>query len=368
MLSFLLEKEFKQLGRRKIVPGMTVALTLMTMFLFPWAANQEIRNIRVAVVDHDRSTLSQKLSSELAASAYFDLAGLLATHEDAMVAIESDKADMILEIPGSFEKNLVNGLGTSAMVSANAVNSTKGTLGSLYMLNMMENSTVLKEASRGADISAAEPFTVSSLYKFNKTLDYKVFMIPALMVVVLTIICGFFPAMSIVSEKERGTIEQMNVAPVRKIDFILSKMIPQWAIGLLVLAFCLIAAYLVYGLAPAGSIWTILLLSSIYILVVSGIGLIISNAATNMQQAMFIMYFFTMILLLMSGIFTPVSSMPGWGQCIAAFNPLKYFVEGIRMVYLKGSTIIDMWRQIGALSLFAVFFGLWAIASYRRSA
>jgi ABC-2 type transport system permease protein len=203
--------------------------------------------------------------------------------------------------------------------------------------------------------------------RFNTFMDYKMFMIPALMVILMTLICGFLPALNIVSEKEIGTIEQINVTPIRKFTFIFAKLIPYWIIGLTVFTFCLSLAALVYGLIPAGNLLTIYLSVFVYILVVSGFGLIVSNNSSTMQQAMFVIFFFLIILILISGLFTPIASMPDWAQKFTLFNPLRYFIEIMRMVYLKGSSISNLAPQLTALLTFAVVLNSWAVWSYRKS-
>ncbi len=384
MLLFLIEKEIKQIFRDSLIPRMLIMLPLMTIFIYPWTTNQEIRNVRVNVVDNNHSTLTHKIINEINASDYFNLTGTSATYPEALEQVESDKADMILELPSDFEKNLMRGEGGSVMIAANSVNGIKGALGSSYMLTLMSESPVLKEvAAKGASgnptmsIGASEnesisspataSFSVNPVYKFNPTLNYKVFMIPALIVMVITIICGFLPSLNIVNEKEQGTIEQINVTPVGKTQFILAKLIPLWAIGLIILGFCLFMAKLVYGLSPVGSVWIIFAFSGIYILVVSGLGLLVSNFSNTLQQAMFVMFFFIMILMLMSGLFTPVSSMPHWAQYIAKANPLTYFIQVMRLVYLKGSTFRDLMPQLIILSGFAVGFGTLAVLSYKKT-
>ena len=259
MLSYLIKKEFKLLARNKIVPGMLVALPLMAMLVFPWAANQEIRNVRVEVVDNDRSPLSSRIVDEIGGSAYFNVTGMSESYPDALSKVDSGQADMVFVIPPDFEKDLVAGQPGPVQIAANAVNGTKGTLGSSYLMSMLSGSTSLREYSEKMTVVSAgrdvPSFSVSPLYKFNPTLDYKVFMVPALIVMVLTIICGFFPALSIVGEKESGTIEQINVTPVGKFHFILAKLIPYWVAGMLILTISIILAWLVYGLVPAGHLW-----------------------------------------------------------------------------------------------------------------
>ena len=149
--------------------------------------------------------------------------------------------------------------------------------------------------------------------------------------------------------------------------FVLAKLIPYWVIGFIVLGLCMILAALVYGISPAGSLLTIFLFATIYILVVSGFGLIISNYSDTIQQAMFVMFFFIMIFILMSGLFTPVASMPQWAQVITIFNPLKYFMQVMRLVYLKGSAFVELIPQFLALCIFAVALNVWAVLSYKKS-
>ncbi len=391
MLSFLIEKEFKQMFRNPIIPKMLVALPLMAMLVFPWAANQEVKNVRVDIVDNDHSSLSEKISAEIAASAFFNVSGTSGTYTEALDKVDSDDADMIFNIPQDFEKCLVNGEAAPLVVATNAVNGTKGTLGASYLVSMISGSSVFNEYSEkaaGAAVAAAQSgleysenssapdgaaavnipsFSVTTQYRFNPSLDYKVFMVPALIVLLLTLVCGFLPALNIVGEKEAGTIEQINVSPVGKFQFILAKLIPLWILGFLIMAFGLVIARLVYGIVPEGSLGTLLLFSSVYVLVVSGSGLIVSNYASTLQQAMFVNYFFIMIFFLMGGMFTPVASMPEWAQVIAALNPLKYFIEVMRLVYLKGSTFIDMVPQFLTLCGFALVFGLCAVVTYRKS-
>jgi ABC-2 type transport system permease protein len=183
----------------------------------------------------------------------------------------------------------------------------------------------------------------------------------------LTIICGFLPTLNIVSEKEIGTIEQINVTPVNRFTFILAKLIPYWMIGLGIFSLCLGLAALIYGLIPAGNLFTIYFSVLLYILVVSGLGLIISNYSSTIQQAMFLVFFFLIILIMISGLFTPIASMPDWAQTFTRFNPLRYFIEIMRMAYLKGSNVLHLINQITALFVFALVLNTWAILSYRKS-
>lgn len=375
MLRFLIEKEFKQIFRNPFIPKIIVAMPLVMMLVMPWAANQSVKGLKLSVIDNDHSTFSERLIHKITASDYFKLTDVSPTNDKAMQSIESGKADLILEIEPDFEKNLMRENVGRVMVSANSVNGMKGGIGSAYLTQILgDYAAELREtygrktvgANHNSPLQVAK-FTVTPQYKFNPHLDYKVFMVPALMVMLLTMIVGFLPALNIVSEKEVGTIEQINVTPVKKITFVLAKLIPYWIIGFVVLTLCMGLAALVYGIFPAGSLFTIYFFALIYIFILSGFGLIISNYSNTMQQAMFVMFFFVMVFIMMSGLFTPVASMPQWAQFITHFNPLKYLMQVMRLVYLKGSSFSEMIPQFLALCGFAVVLNAWAVASYRKS-
>lgn len=348
-LRYLIEKEFKQLARNSFLPRLILLFPCMMMLIIPWAATLEIEDLRIVIIDNDHSPSSERLVHRIEASPYFKLTGLPDTYRDGLEAIEKDRADMLLEIPRGFEKEQVNGRPASALVAVNAVNGTKGGLGSSYLNQIL-----------------ALAGNTSIRYLFNPHLEYKNYMVPALMTMLLVLLCGFLPALNVVGEKEAGTIEQINVTPVSRFTFILSKLLPYWLIGFIVLNLCMLLAWLVYGLTPSGNIFCIYIATIVFTFVVSGLGLVISNYSATMQQAMFVMWFCMLIFILMSGLFTPISSMPQWAQCITYANPLRYFMEIMRMVYLKGSSLTDILPQLGTLAIFATVLYLWAIVSYKK--
>ena len=371
MLKYLIEKEFKQFTRNAFLPKLVLVMPCVMMLILPWAADFEAKNINLVIVDNDHTPYSARLVQKAPSSGYFVFKGMAATYSQAMENIEEGTADIIMEIPPNFERNLIKEGRANVLISANTVNGTKGSIGSSY-LSMIVSSFADElrgemgiSSSRSA--SAIPVINVAPQYRFNPRMEYKVFMVPALMVMLITLISGFLPALNIVSEKEIGTIEQINVTPVSKLNFILAKLIPYWIIGFIVLTSCFLLTWLIYGLTPAGSLFTICVSALIYVLALSGFGLVISNYSNTMQQAMFVIFFFMIILVLMSGLFTPVKSMPQWAQNITIFNPMKYFIEIMRSVYLRGSAIGDIFSDILALCGFAVVSNAWAVLSYKKT-
>ena len=365
MLKYLLEKEFKLIFRNKVIMLVIIVFPIMALIMMPNAADMDIKNTRVVVIDHDHSSYSTQLCNRLAFNHYFQLVKVTLTYQEALAEIEKDEADVILTIPKDFEKSYRNGQPLLPIVSANAVNGMKGSMGAAYVMSGISNFMKDKKTELAPNQSTAAIGVIEN-YLFNKTLDYKMFMVPALMVMLLTIMCGFLPAMNIVSEKENGTIEQMNVSPVNRFVFTLSKLIPYWIIGTIVISIGFLLAFFLYGIEPQGNIGVCYFYSFVFTLAVSGLGLILSNYASTYQQAMFMMFFFIVILVLMSGLFTPVRSMPDWTQWVATVSPLRYYVEVMRAVYLRGSGISNLLPQLYIISGFAVVFNLLSVRSYRK--
>jgi len=363
MIRYLLEKEFKQIWRDRFLPKIIFVVPLVQLLILPFAANFEMHNINLAVVDNDHSEMSKQLTNKVISSGYFNMKDVSPTYDRAMKSIENNDADLILEIPDRMEEQLGHDGQAQVLIAANAVNGTKGGLGSSYLSSIIMD---FNQERNGTASSKVQPETVTTSFLYNPHLDYKNNMVPGIMAFLLTIVGGFLSALNVVSEKEKGTIEQINVTPVPKALFLLSKLIPFWVIGFILLTIGVLVGWIVYGLVPTGNLGVIYLFAGVYLIAFTGFGLAISSVSSTQQQAMFTAFFFFIIFILLSGLFTPISSMPVWAQYLTYFNPLRYFVEVMRMVYLKGSTIADLGSYFGAIALFALFFNILAVISYRK--
>ncbi len=359
IIKYLIHKEFLQIKRNSFIPRLIIMFPIMVLCVMPWAMNFEVKNIKVDIVDNDRSSLSRQLIDRFKASQYFLFNAQPPTSHDALRDIESSQADLIVNIPHDFEADIRNGRSPHLLISANAVNGTKASMASAYASQIVTSHI-------SPDTDALQNL-VSTLYLYNRNLDYKLFMIPSLMAIVIMLICGFLPALNIVSEKEKGTIEAINVTPVSKLNFIMAKLIPYWLIGLIVISICFTLAWLIYDMTPAGNILLLYLPVLLLSLIFSGLGLVVSNNNSTMQQAIFVMWFIIMCLMLLSGLFTPVRSMPQWAYLTTYVNPMHYFIDAIRTVYIKGGGLSAIYHQILALSLFALVMNVWAVRSYKKN-
>lgn len=359
----LVQKEFLQIRRNPFLPRLIIAFPILIMLLMPLIMTMDVRNVNVAVVDLDRSTVSRRIASHIEASEFLTLALTTSEYLLAIDALEQGEVDVIVQIPTDFERDMTIATPERISITANAVNATKGGMGMQYIVQTIAKTlTELRSEKNPAKLS--ELVTIENRY--NPTLNYRHYMIPALMIMLFILICGFLPALSIVGEKESGTIEQINVTPISRFMFILSKLVPYWIIGLFVVTVAMLVARLVYGLAPVGSIGAIYFGALLFILTISGFSLTIANFSETMQQAMFVMFFFIMIFMLMSGLLTPVDSMPVWAQRFTLILPPRYFVEILRSVYLKGTTVIELWTNYAALGIFVIIFNTLAALTYKK--
>ncbi|MBQ1796770.1 MAG: ABC transporter permease [Prevotella sp.] len=345
MIRFLIQKEFLQIRRNPFLPRLIIIFPIVIMCVMPWVMQMEVKNIRVSVVDLDRTPLSQRLVHAIEASDYFLFQGQQPSYQAALAEVEHDRADVILEIrDGKY------------LIAANAVNGTKGSIGSAYLSQIVASlSSPQGEAGRGL------------LLLYNKHQNYKLFMIPALFAIVMMLMTGFLPTLNIVGEKETGTIEQINVTPVSKWAFILSKLIPYWLIALFVITVCLLLSNAIYGITPAGPVWLVYILAMLLALFFSSFGLIISNYSDTMQQAVFVMWFFVVCIMLLSGLFTPTRSMPEWAYLTTYINPMHYFIEAIRTVFIRGGGFAEIAHQILALGIIGLVMSSWAVVSYKKN-
>lgn len=368
----LLRKEFRQIFRNRAMLPIIFVMPVVQLLVLSFTATFEVKNIQLHIVDSDQSAYSRELTGKFLASDHFRLAGVSFSDKVALDDMQRNNTDVILHIPNHFERDLVKDNHAKIMLSINAINGATAAVENVYALSIIQdfNQGIRIQFAGITPTQTLQPktFSIAQSFWFNPELDYKTFMVPGILVLLVTMIAIFLAGMNIVREKEIGTLEQINVTPIKKYQFIVGKLLPFWLLGMFELGFGLILCKLVFNIGVAGSLWVIFLFAGIYLLVVLGIGFFISNFTNTQQQAMFLSWFFMVIFILMSGLFTPIESMPGWARVITEFNPVRYFVEVMRMVMLKGAGLTDILPQLVKLSVYALVINGLAVAGYRKVA
>jgi len=367
---YIIQKEFKQIFRNKGMLPIIFVLPLLQLVILSNAATFEVKNIKFGYIDNDHSSTSRALIEKFNASTYFDVLTDFTSEANASSAMLNGEIDVVLEIPRHFARNLQKEKYVNVGVTINAIDGAAAGVENVYITQIIQsyNKNIRTDLAQISD-AQIQPVNIDTipLFWYNETLNYKTFMVPGILVLLVTMITLFLSGMNIVREKEIGTLEQINVTPIKKSQFIIGKLFPFWVIGMALLSIGLIIAKIIFDVPMVGSLLLMYVYTSIYILVILGIGLFISNFTDTQQQAMFIAWFFVVIFILMSGLFTPIESMPKWAQIITEFNPIKYYVEVMRMVMLKGSGFMDILPQLIKTLVYAIIMNGLAVWSYKKT-
>jgi ABC-2 type transport system permease protein len=333
-VAFLLRKEFRQVRRDRVMLFQIFAIPLIQLLVLANAATFEIRNTRMHVVDASRSVASRDLVRSFAASDYFSVEGVSAGMPPADERLLAGDVSLILGIPTGFERDLARGVPAMVQLVLSATDGAAAGIVAGYARTVVAD---YGRRSGAGDVTEGGGIEIETRGWYNEALDYQQHMVPGILVVLVTIIGTLLTSMNIVREKEIGTLEQLNATPLRRSEFIAGKLLPFWILAMLELGFGLVVARLVFDIPMRGSLALLFGAGGTYLVVALGVGLWISTVAETQQQAMFVTYFFLMINLFMSGLFTPIASMPAWGRVAAEFIPLKHFIDIARSVLIKGA-------------------------------
>jgi len=365
VILFLVRKEFLQIFRHRIMLPLIFLMPLVQLIILANAADYEVENIQLHIVDQDLSSASHRLAGKFRASRHFHVVSHSFASKAAIKDLEANQADLFLQVPANFERDLLREDKAQIQLTINAINGMKAGIINGYVNAIIRdfNGEILVEWGGEALPGGLQ---VSYKHWYNPELDYQNFMVPGILVVLVTLVGMFLCGMQIVKEKEIGTIEQINVSPIKKYQFITGKLLPFWIIGMAELAVGLVVGKLLFDIPLVGSLWLVFGFAAVYLLVVLGLGLLLSTLSNTQQQSMFLAWFLLIIFILLGGLFTPIESMPEWTKKIVLFNPVAYFVEVMRLVLMKGSGIYAIRHHFLVMIAFAVLVNTLAVLNYRK--
>ncbi len=342
---------------------------LMQMLILVFAATFDMKKIDMVVVDKDLSTTSRQLIAKFDAIPFYNVAVTVPDEKIGEGLLLTGEADIIIVIPVNMEQNLIRNNKGQIQLLVNAIDGNSAQLVYSYSASIIGdfNKNLIANWKGVPNLNLPAQINISENYWYNTELDYKWYMAPGILAILVTIIGMFMAGMNMVREKESGTIEQLNVSPIKKYQFIIGKLVPFWIIALFDLAFGLFVAWLVFGLPVVGSLPLLFGFAGVYLISVLGMGLFISTVTETQQQVMFISFFFMMVFILMGGIFTPIESMPHWAQIANRINPISYFMQILRMIILKGSGFSDLIDELVSLLVLGALFLSLAIWRYRKT-
>ena len=366
---FIIRKEFRQIFRNKSMLPIIFFVPFVQLLILVHAATFEMKNINLFVVDKDLSGTSRQLVGKFEGSPFFRLVKTGFSIEEAEEALLKNDADIVLVINSGMEKSLVRENKTRVQLLVNAINGIVAGISNYYTLSIISsfNKEIITDWFGVSQASQIRQISITYSYWYNPELNYKTFMVPGILVLLVTIIGLFLSGMNLVREKEIGTIEQINVTPILKYQFIIGKLVPFWIIGLFELAFGLVIGKLLFDIPLVGNLFLVFAFAAIYLVAILAIGLFISTITHNQLQSMFFSFFFMLVFILMSGLFTSVESMPDWAQILDRINPVYYFIRVMRMILLKGSTFSNIIPEFIAISAYAIIVLGLAIWRYKKT-
>lgn len=364
VILMLIKKEFLQVSRNKLLMQILIVAPLVQFLIFPFTADYEIKVLKIAFVDNDKSSTSRGIINAFTYSEHFKSLGILDSRKEADKLILHDDIDILIEIPAQFEEAIYSMESSNIAISTNAINSVKAGIGSGYVQNVLERYFGEIAENQMTIFNEASKLLSTNIYWYNERMNYINLIVPGILVILVTLVGAYVTALNIVREKEIGTIEQINVSPIKKWQFLLGKMIPFWILGMMEFILGLILMKLIFGISVQGSIPVLIGATTIYLLVMLGLGFFISAASRNQLQAMFIVFFLFIVFVLLSGIFTPTEGMPQWAKYINYLNPMSFYMDIIKLIVLKGSGIEEIKMQICVLSAYAVLVNSAALLVY----
>lgn len=366
VLVTLLKKEFTQIFRNKAMLPIIFILPIIQLLVLTYATDFELKNINFTYVDQDQSATSKALLGHFQNSPYFIDKGASRNHKEGMHQLDGNRASIIVNIPRGLERDLYRGQPAQIGLDVNSIDGQAATLSYNYASNIIHAFNRTLALKSGMHPNGG--LIVSERYWYNPSLEYSNLMVPGILALLVTMIALFLSAMNVVREKEIGTIEQINVTPIKKSQFLIGKLLPFWVIAMGEMAFGLFIGKVLFDIPLLGSLPLLFAFTAVYLIVILSMGLWVSTITKTQQQAMFLSWFFAVIFILMSGLFTPIENMPVWAQQSTLLNPVAYMVKVLRSILLKDSNFGDLQFEFIAITIYAISMLSIAVLSYRKRA
>jgi len=362
----LVRKEFIQITRDHNMMRMILAMPVLQLLLLGYAVNTDVKRLAMDVYDHDQSQQSREFVRSFASGDYYiPTQRIPAVEATALWRLDerfkAGDAEVALIIPPDFSEKLTSGehVTVGLVTDGAAANAARAGMG--YAAQIV-GTFAAQRAGQTATIDVRHKFL------YNPELESMYFMIPGIVATLLTMVTVMLTSMAIVREREMGTLEQLSVTPIGAKTLLFGKISTFAILGLLEMCIALIFGVLWFGIPFVGSPLLLFGLSGLYLMTTLGMGMFFSTVTSTQQQAMFFAWFFSIFAMITSGFFTPVSNMPQWLQYVTLVNPMRFFMDIVRGIMMKGSGVADLSREILALVIFGVtVFSLAALRFHKRT-
>ena len=362
----LIRKEFLQVFRDPNMLRIIFAVPIIQLLILGYAANTDVKQIELDVYDYDQSQYSREMVDAMAAGEYFvptdpEIPLLSQPVSNLDIRFEEGKSVMAMVIPHDFSEKIDKGEQAVIGLVADGADASQAATGLGYAGQIITQYSTRLTGRK-------PPIDVMPKILYNPEMESVYFMVPGIVATLLTMITVMVTSMSVVREKEMGTLEQLLVTPISGSALLAGKMTTFAVLGLFEMSLALTVGVLWFGVPFMGSPVLLFVLSGVYLLATLGMGLFFSTITTTQQQAMFYAWFFSIFAFLTSGFLTPISNMPQWVQYVTYLNPMRYFVNIVRGIMLRGAGFVDLLADIGLMAVFGLLiFSIAALRFHKRA-
>jgi len=364
------KKEILQLMRDKRMLFVLFVFPVILLAIFGYAINFDVHHVKLYVFDQAKSVESRNIVRMLGSSSYFDIEGYLSKDSEIKGVLDTKKAQCVISFPVDLDKKLNSGQNATVQILIDGVDGNTASLIANYMNSATRayNNKIIKEFFSKNGIPIYTPISLETIFWFNPELKSTLFLIPGLIAMILVITAVISISLSIVREKERGTIEQIYVSPTKSLELLLGKSIPYSVIGLLISASIIIVSHFMFGLTIKGNILLLLFTTLLFLFAASNLGIFVSSIADSQQVAFQIATLMSLLpSVILSGFIFPIESMPAFIQIITNVTPAKFYVVILRDILLKGVGLESFWPQTIYLLIFALVFLLLATIKNKKA-
>jgi ABC-2 type transport system permease protein len=367
-IAYLIGKEFRQVFRDRAMLRIIFVAPIIQLLILSFAITTEVKHVKLLLVDLDNSMVSREIIDAFWHTEQFDVVGRTSDLHQIRERMRGWQAQMALVIPPNFSGDLHRHLNPQIGVVADGVDGNTAGVALSYARNILMDfgSDYLRQPQNRPSVTGPSLAAMEERMWFNPDLSSQQFVVPAIVVVLLTVLPMMLSGLSLVKEKEIGTLEQLLVTPLKKHQLLAGKLIPFLILSYIELAIVMTVAVVVFKIPMNGSYVLLAALALLYLFSTMGLGIFISTVTSSQQQAMFVSWFFMVFMIMMSGFFIPIENMPSILQKLTHLNPMRYFMSIVRDIFQKGSSLPYLWTDVVPLLIFGVLIFSFSVAKFQK--
>lgn len=367
---YIIRKEFKQIFRTREMIAIIFIAPLLQMLILGFAITNEVKHVKLIIADHDNSFISRELTRSFQNTDRFDFIGYLNSDKAIGDAIHSWNAQIAIIIPPQFGRDLQRNLNPEIQLIVDGIDGNTAGVALGYARGIITQfiQDRLSHPVQGVNLKEVRLVQQEDRMWYNINLDNAQFMVPGIVVVLITIISMMLSAMNLVREKELGTLEQLMVTPIKKHQLLLGKLIPFLILTFVELAIVMNIAQIIFSIKMEGSLALLFGLASLFLFTTLGLGIFVSTITHSQQQAMFVSWFLMVFMLLMSGLFIPIENMPPVLKKLTYLNPMRYFMYIMRDIFQKGASIQYLLKDVIPMTFYGLVIFVFSILKFQKRA